>query len=68
MSNHSKSTPTTLRPSRHKPRTTAQTQPRQRTSEQLAGARPPLPPGAAWALLTAGTCLDGVAYPGGRAS
>ena len=45
------------------PRAVAQTQPVQRTPEQLAGARPTLPPGATWSLLTAGTCLDGQPYP-----
>lgn len=45
------------------PRAVAQTQPVQRSPEQLAGARPTLPPGATWALLTAGTCLDGQPYP-----
>lgn len=45
------------------PRAVAQTQAVQRKSEQLAGARPTLPPGATWELLTAGTCLDGQPYP-----
>ena len=45
------------------PRAVAETQPVQRKPEQLAGARPTLPPGATWALLTAGTCLDGQPYP-----
>ncbi len=34
-----------------------------RSPEQLAGARPTLPPGATWGLLTAGTSLDGLPYP-----
>ncbi len=45
------------------PRAVAQTQQVQRKPEQLAGARPTLPPGATWELLTAGTCLDGQPYP-----
>ncbi len=45
------------------PRAIAQTQPVQRSPEQLAGARPTLPPGATWELLTAGTCLAGQPYP-----
>ena len=45
------------------PRALAQTQAVQRKPEQLAGARPTLPPGATWALLIAGTCLDGQPYP-----
>jgi hypothetical protein len=45
------------------PRAVAQTQPVQRSPEQLAGARPTLPPGATWELLTAGTCLAGQPYP-----
>ncbi len=48
---------------RHQPHAVAQTQARQRKPEQLAGARPTLPPGATWALLTTGTCLDGLLYP-----
>ena len=53
--------PTNPRP--RQPRAVAQTQPVQRSPEQLAGARPTLPPGATWELLTAGTCLDGQPYP-----
>ena len=45
------------------PRAVAQTQPVQRRSQQLAGGRPTLPPGATWKLLTAGTSLDGLPYP-----
>ena len=45
------------------PRAVAQTQPVQRSVAELAGARPTLPPGATWALLTAGTCLEGQPYP-----
>lgn len=45
------------------PRALAQTQPVQRSPEQLAGARPTLPPGATWGLLIAGTSLDGLPYP-----
>ena len=44
------------------PRAVAETQLVQRKPEQLAGARPTLPPGATWELLTAGTCLDGQPY------
>ncbi|MGI4830284.1 MAG: hypothetical protein ACRYFU_19085, partial [Janthinobacterium lividum] len=50
-------------PQSRQPRAVAQTQPVQRKPEQLAGARPTLPPGATWNLLTAGTCLDGQPYP-----
>lgn len=50
-------------PGSRQPRAVAQTQSVQRRPEQLAGARPTLPPGATWALLTAGTCLDGQPYP-----
>ncbi len=45
------------------PRVVAETQPMQRKPEQLTGTRPTLPSGATWALLTAGTCLDGQPYP-----
>ena len=45
------------------PRAVAQTQPAQRSSAELAGPRQTMPPGATWALLTAGTCLDGQPYP-----
>lgn len=45
------------------PRAVAQTQPVQKKPGQLAGARPTLPPGATWELLTAGTCLAGQPYP-----
>ena len=45
------------------PRAVTQTQDVQKTPAQLLGARPTLPPGATWALLTAGTCLDGQPYP-----
>lgn len=50
-------------PRARQPRAVAQTQGVQKTSAQLAGARPTLPPGATWALLTAGTCLSGQPYP-----
>ncbi len=50
-------------PRARQPRAVAQTQGVQKTPAQLAGARPTLPPGATWALLTAGTCLDGQPYP-----
>ncbi|MGI4800669.1 MAG: hypothetical protein ACRYG8_42930 [Janthinobacterium lividum] len=46
-----------------RPRTVAETQPAQRSAAELAGTRQTLPPGATWALLTAGTCLDGQPYP-----
>ncbi len=45
------------------PRVVAQTQPVQKKPGQLAGARPTLPSGATWELLTAGTCLAGQPYP-----
>ena len=45
------------------PRAATPTDAVQKTPAQLVGARPTLPPGATWALLTAGTCLDGQPYP-----
>ncbi len=49
-------------PRARQPRAVAQTQPVQRSSAELAGPRQTMPPGATWALLTAGTCLDGQPY------